>query len=135
MHVGQPVALVVAESVAQAQDAAELVAVEYEELDAVADLRAALAAGAPQLWPEAPGNVAIDWPGPVPDDGSNARADRRDLCRRRACGARVPSVNQRLVVATMEPRGATARYDAATDITRCAPARRARGRSATSSSP
>ena len=39
----------------------------------VPDVRAALTGGAPQLWPEAPGNVAIDWPGPVPDDGSNAK--------------------------------------------------------------
>src|SRR3954462_6905520 len=74
MHVGQPVALVVAESVALAQDAAETIAVDYEELDAVADVCAALAPEAPQLFAEAPGNVAIDWPGPVPDDGSNARA-------------------------------------------------------------
>ena len=114
MHVGQPVALVVAESLAQAQDAAEMVAVDYEELPAVADLRAALAAGAPQLFPEAPGNVALDWPGPVPDDGSNAR-EIEAIFSGAAHVARVSTVNQRLVVDTMEPRGATARYDAATD--------------------
>src|ERR1043165_9473070 len=72
MHIGQPVALVVAESVALAQDAAEQIAVDYEQLDAIAEVRAALETGAPQLWPEAPGNGAIDWPGPVPDDGSHA---------------------------------------------------------------
>jgi carbon-monoxide dehydrogenase large subunit len=114
MHVGQPVALVVAGSVAQAQDAAEQVAVEYEELAAVADARAALAPGAPQLFPEAPGNVAIDWPGPVPDDGSNARAVEA-IFAGAAHVARVSVVNQRLVVNTMEPRGATARHDAASD--------------------
>ena len=114
LHVGQPVALVVAESIAQAQDGAELVAAEYEELDAVADVRAALAPDAPQLWPEAPGNVAIDWPGPVPDDGSNARAIER-IFAAAVHVARVSVVNQRLVVNAMEPRGATARYDAATD--------------------
>ena len=115
MHVGQPVALVVAESVAQAKDAAEQVAVDYEELAAVADARAALARGAPQLLPEAPGNVALDWPGPVPDDGSNARAMEK-IFAAAAHVARVSVVNQRLVVNTMEPRGATARYDAATDF-------------------
>jgi carbon-monoxide dehydrogenase large subunit len=114
MHVGQPVALVVAESIAQAQDAAELVAIEYEEMDSVADVRAALGPNAPQLWPEAPGNVAIDWPGPVPDDGSNAR-EIANIFSGAAHVARVCTVNQRLVVASMEPRGATARYDAATD--------------------
>jgi len=114
MHVGQPVVLVVAENIAQAQDAAELVAIEYEEIDAVADVRAALAEGAPQLWSEAPGNVAIDWPGPVQDDGSNAR-EITSIFSGAAHVARVSAVNQRLVVASMEPRGATARYDAAAD--------------------
>jgi carbon-monoxide dehydrogenase large subunit len=114
MHVGQPVALVVAESAALAQDAAELVTVEYEEMDAVADARAALASGAPQLWPEAPGNVAVDWPGPVPDDGSNAK-EIANIFSGAAHLARVSAVNQRLVVAPMEPRGATAWYDAKAD--------------------
>jgi carbon-monoxide dehydrogenase large subunit len=114
MHVGQPVAFVVAESTAQAQDAAELIAIDYETIDAVANVRAALEAGAPQLWPEAPGNLAIDWPGPVTDDGSNAREIER-IFSGAAHVARVSVVNQRLVVASMEPRGATARYDAAID--------------------
>ena len=48
MHIGEPVAMVVAESAAAAQDAAELVAVEYEALTPVIDARAALAPGAPQ---------------------------------------------------------------------------------------
>ena len=100
--------------VAQAQDAAELVAVDYEELPAVADARAALATDAPQLWPEAPGNLALDWGGPVPDDGTNAPEVER-IFAGAAHVARVTVVNQRLVVNTMEPRGATARYDAAND--------------------
>jgi carbon-monoxide dehydrogenase large subunit len=73
LHVGQPVALVVAESLAAARDAAEAIAVDYAPLPAVVDARAALAPGAPQLWPEAPGNLALDWPGPQPDaEGANA---------------------------------------------------------------
>ena len=114
LHVGQPIALVVAETTALAQDAAELIAVDYDELDAVADVRAALADGAPQLWPEAPANLAIDWPGPVQDDGTNAR-QIANIFSGAAHVARITCVNQRLVVNTMEPRGATARYDAATD--------------------
>ncbi len=114
MHAGQPVALVVAESLAQAQDAAELVAVGYEDLPSVADVRAALAADAPQLFPEAPGNIALDWPGPVADDGSNAR-EIAAIFAGAAHTARVSVVNQRLVVNALEPRGATARYDAATE--------------------
>ncbi len=73
MHVGEPVAMVVAETAAAAQDAAELVAVEYEPLTPVADAREALREGAPQVWPQAPGNLAVDWPGPAADAEANAR--------------------------------------------------------------
>ncbi len=114
MHIGQPVVLVVAESVALAQDAAEKVVVEYEEMGSVTEVRAAIAAGAPQLFPEAAGNVAIDWPGPVADDGTNAK-QIANIFSGAAHVARVTSVNQRLVVASMEPRGATAWYDAPRD--------------------
>ena len=73
MHIGEPVAMVVARHRRCAQDAAELVNVEYEELTPVTDARAALRAGAPQLWPQAPGNIAVDWPGPTPNPDANAR--------------------------------------------------------------
>src|SRR5205085_275226 len=59
--VGQAVAVVIAETKNQARDAAEAVVVNYEELPAVADIRAAIKPGAPQLHPEAPGNVIYDW--------------------------------------------------------------------------
>jgi carbon-monoxide dehydrogenase large subunit len=114
VHVGQPVAVVVAETQAQAADAAELVAVDYEETPAVVEVRDAAAAGAPQVWPEAPGNVALDWPGPVPDDGSNTREIER-IFQSAAHRARISLVDQRVVVASLEPRGATASYDAASD--------------------
>src|SRR5262249_59172798 len=65
MHVGEPVAAVIAETLNQALDAAELVTVDYEPLDPVLDIRDAVQPGTPQLWPQAPGNVAPDWPGPV----------------------------------------------------------------------
>ncbi|MGC2522781.1 MAG: xanthine dehydrogenase family protein molybdopterin-binding subunit [Stellaceae bacterium] len=59
-HVGEAVALVVAETAAAAQDAAEAVAVEYEELPWIAQIPEALKPGAPALWDEAPGNVLVD---------------------------------------------------------------------------
>jgi carbon-monoxide dehydrogenase large subunit len=67
MHVGDPVAMVVAETAAAAQDAADLVQVEYEELPAVIDLSDAMMKGGALVYPEATGNLCIDWPGPVPD--------------------------------------------------------------------
>lgn len=73
MHVGEPVAMVVADTAAAAQDAAELIVVDYEALTPVVDAREALQSGAPQLWPQAPGNLAIDWPGPAADPEANAR--------------------------------------------------------------
>ena len=59
--VGQAVAVVIAETKNLAKDAAEAVVVDYEELPAVADVRAAIKSGAPQLHPEAPGNIVYDW--------------------------------------------------------------------------
>ncbi|HJU14877.1 MAG TPA: xanthine dehydrogenase family protein molybdopterin-binding subunit [Stellaceae bacterium] len=108
-HVGEPVALVVAKSEALARDAAERVAVGYEECPAVADLAQAAAPGAPPLWPEAPGNIALDWAGPGTDPTT-----RQALMARFAGAAhvaRVRLVNQRIVVAPLEPRAAIAEYD------------------------
>jgi carbon-monoxide dehydrogenase large subunit len=114
MHIGEPVALVIAETALAAQDAAELVMVDYEALTPVIDARAALAPGAPQLWPEAPGNLAVDWAGPAADPAANAAEVERVFASAKYV-ARIAELNQRLAVASMEPRGATASYDAATD--------------------
>ena len=57
-HIGDPVAFVVADTVQQARDAAERVDVAYRPLPAVVDARVALAAQAPLLWEEAPGNLS-----------------------------------------------------------------------------
>jgi aerobic carbon-monoxide dehydrogenase large subunit len=114
MHIGEPVAMVVADTVAAAQDAAELVAVEYEELTPVIDARAALEADAPQLWPEVPGNLAIDWPGAAADPVENSEKVNAVFAVAKHV-ARVTLMNQRMAIASMEPRGATASYDAATE--------------------
>ncbi len=113
LYVGEAVAMVVAESIGQAEDAADLVMVEYEEQTAVVDPREAIKPGAPQLHPEAPGNLALDWPGMV-DSAENER-EVDDIIRNAAHVARVTVVNQRLMVASMETRGANASYDPATD--------------------
>ena len=60
-HVGEPVAAVIAETQAQAQDAAEHVAVDYETLPPVVDMRAALEPNASLLHDSAPGNICFRW--------------------------------------------------------------------------
>jgi carbon-monoxide dehydrogenase large subunit len=114
LHVGQPIALIVADTLAHAQDAAELVSIDFEELPSVVDARDAVKSGAPQLWSQAPNNIAIDWIGPEPDGAAH-----HDKVERIFAGAhhvaRVELVNQRICGVTMEPRGATASYDAAAD--------------------
>jgi aerobic carbon-monoxide dehydrogenase large subunit len=112
LHIGEAVAVVVAESRLVAMDAAELVSVDYEPLEPVVDIRAAVAPGAPQLWPQAPGNVALEWTNPA-DDAAVAEVER--IVAGAPHVARVTVVNQRLVVASMETRGATASYDATKD--------------------
>ena len=104
MHVGDPVAMVVARSRRDAQEAAERVIVDYAELDPVVDGCAALAADAPQLWPPAPGNVALDWEGGDADEAGAAFARAAHVTRLRI-------VNNRLVIAPMETRGVVAEYE------------------------
>ena len=106
--VGQGVAFVVAETLAAAKDAAEMIEVEYEDLPVVVDQEAALEAGAPLLHDGAPGNCAYRW----------TIGDREATDAAFATAAHVTRVkvrNQRVVVASMEPRAITARYDAATE--------------------
>src|SRR5215510_262195 len=114
MHIGEPVAMVIADTALAAQDAAERVIVEYDEIKPVIDVRDAVKPDAPQLWPEAPGNIAVDWPGLAKDPDANA-AEVDDIIKNAPHVARVAVMNQRLIVASMEPRGLTARYDKATD--------------------
>ena len=114
VHIGEPVAMVVAESYAAAQDAGEFVTVEYEETTPVIDAREALRDGAPQVWPQAPGNIAVDWPGPNPDADGNAKKVAEIFASAKHV-AKVAVMSQRMVGNCMEPRGATASYDPASD--------------------
>jgi carbon-monoxide dehydrogenase large subunit len=107
-HVGDPVAFVVAETRDQARDAAELVAVDYRVLPAVVGGVSALLPGAPLLWDEAPGNLAFRF----------ERGDRAAVAAAMAKAAHVVEielVNNRLVVAPVEPRAAIGSYDPAED--------------------
>jgi aerobic carbon-monoxide dehydrogenase large subunit len=112
LYVGDAVAMVVAESVGAAQDAADLVVVVYDEGPAVIDPREAIKPGAPQVHPEAPDNVAIDWPGMVESAENEREVDA--IIKEAPHVARVTEINQRLMVASMETRGANATYDAKT---------------------
>ena len=69
-HVGDLVALVVAESLAEARNASELIEVDYRPLPAVTATVGALAADAPQVWEGAPGNICVDW-----EEGDRAATD------------------------------------------------------------
>ena len=105
--VGQPVAVVLATSRAAAEQAANAVLVDYRPLPAVAGLDAALAPGAPLVWPGAPGNVA----------GAASYGDRAACDRAFAIAAHVTRLrvdNQRLAPVTLEPRGCLAELDGAT---------------------
>jgi carbon-monoxide dehydrogenase large subunit len=113
-HVGEPVALVIAQTPAQALDAAERIAVEYDEMEPVIDMTRAIAPGAPQLYPEAPNNVAFDWSAPADPEGK-VKAGVDKAFAEAAHVVKVDLVNQRLVVASLEPRTATASYDAASN--------------------
>jgi carbon-monoxide dehydrogenase large subunit len=110
LYVGDPIVLVVAETQSAADDAAELVDISYEELPSVTDTEAALESDAPQIWPAAAGNLCFDWPGPVLSEENEAGVEAilADAPHR----VRVKENNQRIAGAPLEPRGATAEYDA-----------------------
>jgi len=105
--VGDPVAFVVADTPTRARDAAEAVLVTIDPLPAVIDLQDAVRPDAPQLYDEAPGNVALDYHYGDPAKVVAAFAKAAHLTR-------VRMVNSRLVVNAMEPRAAIGLYDAET---------------------
>ncbi|WP_374633924.1 xanthine dehydrogenase family protein molybdopterin-binding subunit [Ferrovibrio sp.] len=109
-HVGDQVAVVIAETYAQAKDAAEAIEVDYEVLKPAIDLRDALKAGAPQVHADAPGNLCYDW-----DFGDKAATEA--AFAKAAHVTRVELLNNRLSPNPMEPRSAVAEYDRGTDMT------------------
>jgi len=110
-HVGEPVAFVVAETREAARDAAEAVLVDYDPLPVVVDAAAALEPGAPLLWVSAPGNQSYRF------QKGNADAAKAGLAAA-AHVVEINIVNNRLIIAPMEHRGAIGEYDAATGVMR-----------------
>lgn len=103
--VGDPVAVVVAETLAQAKDAAEVVGLDIEPLPAVTSARAAAEPDAPTIFDEAPGNVQMHF----------HFGDKHKVAEAFATAAHVVKMdlnNTRLIVAPMEPRACAVEYDA-----------------------
>jgi aerobic carbon-monoxide dehydrogenase large subunit len=106
-HVGDPVAVIIADTLAHARDAAELVKVDYAPLPAVTNASEALKPGSPQVFAEVPGNVCYDWHlgDPAAVDAALAKAARI---------VKLDLINNRLVPNAMEPRAAIGDFDRAT---------------------
>ena len=103
-HVGDPVAFVVAETLSQARDAAEAIAVDYAALPAVVETREAARDGAPQVWSQAANNLCFDW-----ESGDKAAVDA--AFRSAAHVSSLELVNNRVIACPMEPRAALAQFD------------------------
>lgn len=111
-YVGDAVAIVIADTKGEARDAAEAVEVTYKELKAVVDAVKALEKGAPQLHPEAEGNLIFDW-----EIGDAKAADAAIKAAHHV--TRMKIVNNRLVPNAMEPRAALGYYDKGEDHYTC----------------
>lgn len=103
-HVGDAIAFVVADTIAAAKDAAEAVTVDWQPLPHVIGAMAALASGAPQVWPNRPGNLAFE--AEAGDAGKTKAAFAQA-----ACTVELTIVNQRLVTNYLDTRGVIAEYD------------------------
>ena len=107
-HVVDNVALVLAETLAQARDTAELIEIDYQPLPAAVDIMGALSGDAPQVWPEAPGNVGLDW-----EVGNRAAVEA--AFAQAAHVTKLRLVDNRLIVNSMEARVVSAVYDAGSE--------------------
>lgn len=110
-HVGEPVALCVADTRSAAEEMASALAVDYSPLPAVALIEDALVPGAPQLWPSAPGNRAFHW-----TLGDRAAVNAAFSSAPHVVEARRNS--QRVIICPMEPRAALASFEPETGIYR-----------------
>jgi carbon-monoxide dehydrogenase large subunit len=106
-YVGDPVAIVIAESQSAASDAAEMVVVDWEVLPSVTSTEKAAAKGSPQIHEVAPSNEAFKW-----QIGDPAATDAAFKAAPVVVKKRI--INQRLVANAMEPRACVARYDDST---------------------
>jgi carbon-monoxide dehydrogenase large subunit len=104
-HVGDIIAMVVADTTVQARDAAELISVTWDDLPAVIDMEEAVRPGAPLVFADAPGNVAYDTHIGDKQETDKAFAGAAHIVR-------IEIVNPRVVANYMEPRSAVGEYDA-----------------------
>ena len=109
-HVGDPIAAIVAETYAQARDAAEVIVLDIEELPAVIDMKAAVKDGAPKVHDELTSNLCYDW-GFVEEN----KAAVDEAFKKAAHVTTLELVNNRLVANPMEPRVAVGDYNRSTD--------------------
>jgi len=103
-YVGQPVAAIVAATRVQAQDAAELVSIDYEDLPCVVDAKQAIEPGAPLVWPQATGNVSAE----------SEYGDKAAVGAALAKAAHVTTIenrNQRVIAMALEPRACMAVHE------------------------
>src|SRR5580692_11932441 len=105
-YVGDAVAVVIADTLAQAKDAAEKVAIDYEPLPAVVDPTKAAAKGAPLIHEAAPNNTIYNWHIGDPAATDTAFKNAKHVTK-------LEFINNRLVPNAMEPRAALAEYDSA----------------------
>jgi carbon-monoxide dehydrogenase large subunit len=103
-YAGETVAVVIAETAAQAADAAELLDIDYEELPSVTKTASAGNADAPVIWKEIGSNIALEW-----ETGDRTASEA--AFARAAHVTKIELVNNRIVVGATEPRGAVAAYD------------------------
>ncbi|MEM7252381.1 MAG: xanthine dehydrogenase family protein molybdopterin-binding subunit [Pseudomonadota bacterium] len=107
-HVGDALAVVIAESYEQAKDAAEQLDVEYDVLPSITVLADALHAGAHQVHEEAPGNICYDW-----EIGDQASTDAAFANAHHI--TKLDLVNNRIIPNAIEPRACNAKFDPGTD--------------------
>ena len=111
-YVGDAILIVVADSIAEAKDAAEAVVIEYDVLPAVIEAPKALEAGAPQIHPDIPNNQIFDW-----EIGNAGDVDA--ALARAAHITELKIHNNRLAPNPMEPRATLGIYDSAEDHYTC----------------
>ncbi len=108
-HAGDAVAMVIAETYAQAKDAAEMVMVEYNVLPAVTNAKVARADGAPQVHADVPNNLAFDW------ELGNPREEVDAAIAAAHHVTTLEFINQRVICNAIEPRSAIGHFDTAYD--------------------
>jgi carbon-monoxide dehydrogenase large subunit len=107
-YIGEPIAMAVAETPEQAQDAVEAVQVDLEPLPTSADVAASMAAGSEPIWPGTADNIVLDW-----EDGDRSAVDA--AFAKATHVLRVRLLDTRLAPSAMEPRAALGSWDAASE--------------------